>query len=207
MPRRPAATVAEVLKEEASWSQIREWSKARDDMEANIARVLRAKLDRLREKLWLEECEREMGWSRAQAYRHLNPAQMEKNRQDAATARANVSTVETLPVPAIPPAPVAPPEWDDEDEPEPVVDPADEIAATAAGIVPWAPPEDISAATTFVGMVSRFEQFTADLQPESPVRGLLRAQLLIQQRALKALIAWLTEALEKLNRRLNNEKA
>jgi hypothetical protein len=96
MPRRGAATVAEVLKEEASWSQIREWSKARDQMEASIARVLRAKLDRLGEKVWLEECEREMAWSRATAYRHLNPEKMAKSRQDTANARANVSTVETL---------------------------------------------------------------------------------------------------------------
>jgi hypothetical protein len=95
--------VAEVLKEEASWSQIREWSKARDQMEASIARVLRAKLDRLGEQTWLMECEREMAWSRATAYRHLNPEKMAKSRQDTANARANVSTVETLEPPSEPP--------------------------------------------------------------------------------------------------------
>jgi hypothetical protein len=70
------------------------------------------------------------------------------------------------------------------------------------GLVPWAPPEDISAATTFVGMVREFERFSADISPESPVRGLLRGQLVTQQRAIQALIKWLTAVNTALLKRL-----
>jgi hypothetical protein len=80
-----------VVKEEASWKQIKQWDKLRGDMEASIARALRLKKDRLGEKKWLEECEKHMGWGRSAAYMHLNPEQMEKNRKNAAEHRSPYS--------------------------------------------------------------------------------------------------------------------
>lgn len=83
-----ATRVTSIVKEEASWEQIRQWDQLRGDMETSIARALQAKLTRLKEKKWLEECEKEMGWGRAAAYYHLNPAQMEKHRDDSRAAYA-----------------------------------------------------------------------------------------------------------------------
>lgn len=101
-----AVPVAQEVREEAevSWSRIREMSKMKGDLEAAMASALRIKLDRLGEKAWVEECQREMGWSRTTAYRHLNPELMKKNRAAAAAARAKVPTVGTS-APAIPAAP------------------------------------------------------------------------------------------------------
>jgi hypothetical protein len=86
-------------------------SKVKGDLEAAMASALRIKLNRLGEKAWVEECKREMGWSRTTAYRHLNPELMEKNRAAAAAARANVPTV-GMSAPATPaaPAPATAPE-------------------------------------------------------------------------------------------------
>ena len=111
--RGAAIPVAHQAREEAavSWSRIREMSKMKGDLEAAMASALRIKLDRLGEKAWVEECKREMGWSRTTAYRHLNPELMEKNRAAAAAVRANVPTVGTS-APATPaaPAPATAPE-------------------------------------------------------------------------------------------------
>ena len=62
--------------------------------EGRRSKALRVKLTRFGEAKWLEEREREMGWSRSTAYRHLNPAQMEAAREDT-TTRRNVPTVGT----------------------------------------------------------------------------------------------------------------
>jgi hypothetical protein len=104
MSGRGAAQVAQEVQAELSWSQIREMAKMKGDLEIAMASALRIKLDRLGEKAWLEECQREMGWSRTTAYRHLDPELMKKNRAAAAAARAKVPTVGTS-APAIPAAP------------------------------------------------------------------------------------------------------
>lgn len=98
-----------VVTEEASWDQVRRWDQLRGDMETSIARTLQLKLDRLGQKKWLEECEKEMGWGRTQAYAHLNPQGMAKDRArksspefpDAAVCQnEETQTVRECPVPA-----------------------------------------------------------------------------------------------------------
>lgn len=56
--------------------------KKRDEGEREAAAILRKQLDTLGEAKWLAWCEREFGWARSTAYRHLNPEQMERQRAD-----------------------------------------------------------------------------------------------------------------------------
>ncbi len=61
--------------------------KLRGESEAVIAAALRERLDQVGEAAWLQDCEREWGWSRTTCYRHLNPELLQKDR-DRAKARA-----------------------------------------------------------------------------------------------------------------------
>ena len=63
-------------------SRVRDLLKSRDRAEVEIAAILRQQLDQLGEKKWLEWCEKEFGWARTSAYRHLNPLGSQKARDD-----------------------------------------------------------------------------------------------------------------------------
>jgi len=56
--------------------------------EEMVAKALRARLDKVGEKEWLQECEDEWGWGRTQAYAHLNPELLAKARERVAEARS-----------------------------------------------------------------------------------------------------------------------
>lgn len=76
--------------------RVRALLQARDESEAKIAAILREGLDELGEAKWLEWCEKEFGWARRTAYRHLNPEQMEKDREDY---RARAESRHIAPIP------------------------------------------------------------------------------------------------------------
>ena len=61
-------------------ARVRALLKERDNTEAEIAAILREQLDEMGEAKWLAWCEREFGWGRSASYRHLNPAQLQKDR-------------------------------------------------------------------------------------------------------------------------------
>lgn len=69
-------------------ARVRTLLKDRDKAEAEIAALLREQLDDLGEPKWLAWCEREFGWKRSTAYRHLNPSGAGKARADTATRRS-----------------------------------------------------------------------------------------------------------------------
>lgn len=75
--------------------QVRALLQARDKHEAEIATILRQNLDELGEAKWLTWCEKEFGWARRQAYAHLNPAQLEKDRERK-RQRAEVPHIEPV---------------------------------------------------------------------------------------------------------------
>src|SRR5947208_10071552 len=77
---------AEVRESEARATRIHSLLKLRDKAEAEIAGVLREHLDAVGELAWLAWCEREFGWKRRQAYNHLNPEQLQKDRDRKAEA-------------------------------------------------------------------------------------------------------------------------
>lgn len=62
--------------------------KKRDEGEREAAAILSKQLKALGEAKWLEWCEREFGWKRSTAYRHLDPEGSEKARVDTAERRA-----------------------------------------------------------------------------------------------------------------------
>ena len=49
--------------------------------EQMVAAAVQEKLTEVGEEKWLAWCRKEWGWSRGQAYKHLNPEQLEKDRQ------------------------------------------------------------------------------------------------------------------------------
>jgi len=51
-----------------------------DEAYAKVAVLLRKELDAIGETKWLKWCEREFGWKRTAAYRHLNPELLQKDR-------------------------------------------------------------------------------------------------------------------------------
>src|SRR6266540_7312039 len=79
----------EVRESEVRASRIHSLLKLRDKAEAEISAVLREHLDEVGETAWLAWCEREFGWKRRASYRHLNPEQMAKHREDAEAERAH----------------------------------------------------------------------------------------------------------------------
>ncbi len=79
----------EIRESEARASRIHSLLKLRDKAEAEIATVLREHLASVGEPAWLEWCEREFGWKRTAAYRHLNPKLMQKHREDAEAERSH----------------------------------------------------------------------------------------------------------------------
>jgi len=86
------------MAESTSWiARVNAGLKKRADGEREIAAALKERLDQVGEAAWLQQCEDEWGWSRATAYRHLNPEKMEASRATAKAQReaAKVSTVET----------------------------------------------------------------------------------------------------------------
>jgi len=87
---KPVACVEVNVYVEAA-QRVRALLQSRDKSEAEIAAILRKQLDVLGESDWLIWCETEFGWARSTAYRHLDPAQVEKERENsrerAATSR------------------------------------------------------------------------------------------------------------------------
>lgn|SRR5262249_20067432 len=67
-------------------SQIRSLLSQRDKVEAEIAAVLREHLDEVGEAAWLAWCAKEFGWKRRAAYNHLNPEQLQRDRERAKRA-------------------------------------------------------------------------------------------------------------------------
>lgn len=78
-------------------ARVRALLKDRDKAEEEIAAILREQLDDMGEAKWLAWCEREFGWARTSAYRHLNPKLLEKAKHAQAKRRANVPTLERRP--------------------------------------------------------------------------------------------------------------
>ena len=83
------AKSVEITVVKVSWPHIREMVKLKGNIEHEVARCLRAMLDELGEKAWLEACEKEMGWGRTSAYKHLNPELLEKAREKATEVRSH----------------------------------------------------------------------------------------------------------------------
>ena len=72
---------AQVEQEQKGWvSQVNTGLQMKRAGEEMVAKALRARLDKVGEKEWLQECEDEWGWGQAQAYRHLDPEGMQKDR-------------------------------------------------------------------------------------------------------------------------------
>ncbi len=85
----------------SSWVvQVNRGLALRAEGEAIIAKALRERLDQVGEAVWLQQCEREWGWSRSTCYRHLEPKQMEAARAHTCEQReaAKVPTVGTSPI-------------------------------------------------------------------------------------------------------------
>jgi len=86
---------AEVRESEARASRIHSLLKLRDKAEAEISALLQEYLDAEGRSAWLAWCEREFGWKRRTAYRHLNPEQQAKHREEAKTERAHRGHIES----------------------------------------------------------------------------------------------------------------
>jgi len=91
----------EEIKKPTTWiARVNLGRQMRDAGEKMVADALRERLNKVGEAKWLVEVEREWGWSRTTAYRHLNPELLQKDR-DRAKARyenrnAPLATVEDL---------------------------------------------------------------------------------------------------------------
>lgn len=68
----------------------------RDAGEKMIADALRERLDKVGEARWLVEVDKEWGWSRTTAYRHLNPELLQKDRDRAAARYENRNIEEQI---------------------------------------------------------------------------------------------------------------
>jgi hypothetical protein len=75
-------------------ARVRSLLKDREKAEEEIAAILREQLDDLGEKDWLVWCDKEFGWARRTAYRHLDPKQMESHREKRREQRAHGGHIE-----------------------------------------------------------------------------------------------------------------
>lgn len=107
------APTAVIIETKTSWiSRVNTGIRMRETGEQMVATALRERLNKVGEAEWLKECEREWGWSRTSAYRHLNPELLQKDRERMKEVRSDrrnipepVGPVKTLETVSPPPTP------------------------------------------------------------------------------------------------------